>query len=96
MELQIGQKNNLSSIIVAILGFVGATFFHGAMFIGALAFVAFLGIHSLKRFLNLIKNLKVNLKIVSFLVLSVIAFNLYLTNKIYVPYLGNFKSSTNI
>ena len=49
------KKNNLSSIIVAILGFVGATFFHGAMFIGALVFVAFLGIHSLKRFLNLIK-----------------------------------------
>jgi 4-amino-4-deoxy-L-arabinose transferase-like glycosyltransferase len=90
------KTNNLKSFILAMIGFVGATFFHGAMMIGAIAFISIVGISSLKETFKLFAKGKINLKI-SILLFSFIIFaGLYLTNNIKVPYLGNFKSTSSI
>ena len=90
------KDNNLKSLILAMIGFIGATFFHGAMMIGAIAFISIVGMSSLKETIKLIIKGKINLKI-SILLFSFIIFaGLYLTNNIKVPYLGNFKSTSSI
>jgi len=90
------KDNNLKSFILAMIGFIGATFFHGAMMIGAIAFISIVGMSSLKETIKLIIKGKINLKI-SILLFSFIIFaGLYLTNNIKVPYLGNFKSTSSI
>lgn len=90
------KTNNLKSFILAMIGFIGATFFHGAMMIGAIAFISIVGISSLKETLKFISRGKINFKISIFLFSFVILAGLYLTNNIKVPYLGNFKSTSSI
>ena len=90
------KDNNLKSFILAMIGFIGATFFHGAMMIGAITFISIVGMSSLKETFKLIIKGKINLKISLFLISFMILFALYLTNNIKVAYLGDFKSMTNI
>ena len=45
------RENNVKSFLLAIIGFTGATFFHGAMMIGAIAFISIVGTSNLKNFL---------------------------------------------
>lgn len=89
------KNNNLKFFILAILGFTGATFFHGAMIIGAIVFIFFVGIRSFKRMFKLLLNGKVSVTLLIFTFLFIASFATYLTNKITVPYLGNFKEMTN-
>ena len=90
------KDNNFKSFILAMIGFIGATFFHGAMMIGAITFISIVGMSSLKETFKLIIKGKINLKISLFLISFMILFALYLTNNIKVAYLGDFKSMTNI
>ena len=82
-------------IILAILGFVGATFFHGAMFIGAIIFIAYIGISSIKKLYNSLVNLRISLKILTYFSFFLICTTFYLNNKINVPYIDNFRNLTN-
>ena len=90
------RENNFKSFFLAIVGFTGATFFHGAMMIGAIAFISIVGASNLKNLFILLYKGKINFKIVFFLTSFLIFSGLYLTNKIEVPYLGSFKSTTSI
>ena len=90
------RENNVKSFLLAIIGFTGATFFHGAMMIGAIAFISIVGTSNLKNFFSLLYKGKINFKILVFLTSFVILSGLYLTNKIDVPYLGSFKSTTSM
>jgi hypothetical protein len=90
------RENNFKSFILSMIGFTGATFFHGAMMIGAITFIFIVGVYNLKNFFNLLYKGKINFKILVFLISFTIFSGLYFTNKIDVPYLGNFKSTTSI
>ena len=79
------------SIILALIGFIGAMFFHGAMFLGA---IIFFGIVILSNFRetfrrsifssNYIRNLMISLFII-------ISFGSYFFGKFEIPKLGSFK-----
>lgn len=90
------KKNTLKPIFLAITGFLGATFFHGAMSVGAIAFIFIVGISSFKNFLKSIINTRINLKTVIYIFLFVISLNFLITNKISVPYLGGFDKITDV
>lgn len=90
------KTDNLKSIVLSLTGFVGATFFHGGMLVGGIAFLAIVGLSSLKRLLKSLINLRINPKIFVFLFVFLISAGFYLSNKISVPYLGSFENSTNV
>ena len=90
------KTESLKSIIIAIMGFVSATFFHGGMFVGAIVFLGFVGITSLKNFFKLIINYRISIKFLIFLSFFTISTGFYLSNKISVPYLGSFENSIDI
>ena len=90
------KKENLKSIFIAIIGFVCATFFHGGMFVGAIVFLGFVGISSLKKFFKLFLNNRISLNSIFLICMIVICGSYYLSNKISVPYLGSFESSIDI
>jgi len=90
------KTNSLKSIIVAMFGFIGATFFHGGMFVGAIVFLAIVGASSLGILFKLLIRFRISVKIIFFLLLVTVASGFYLSNKISLPYLGSFETSTNI
>ena len=90
------KKDNFMSIILAMMGFIGATFFHGASMVGAIAFLTIIATISLKNFFKSLMHNRFNLKVSIFLLLFIAIAGLYLSNKINVQYLGTFESSTNI
>jgi len=90
------RTDKLKSIIVATIGFIGATFFHGAMLTGLMAFTIIVGISSLKKFIKSLINYRINIKILIFLLLIGVGSGLYLSGKIYVPYLGDAKQTFNL
>ncbi len=90
------KTDSFKSIILAIIGFIGVTFFHGALFVGCIVFLVTIGLSSLKRLLKLLRTFRINFKILIFLSLFLVSTVFYMSNKISVPYLGTFESATNI
>jgi 4-amino-4-deoxy-L-arabinose transferase-like glycosyltransferase len=90
------KNDEYKSIVLALIGFTGATFFHGALMVGGLVFLIIVGVVKLKQFLKLLTNLKINIESIILIILISIFLQNYLSNKINVPYLGNFAASTNI
>ena len=84
------KTNSLKSIILSFVGFIGATLFHGAMFVGAIFFTIIITLKYFKDFFKLIVNFKINLKNLIFIFIFVIISGSYLTNKININYLGTF------
>lgn len=82
-------------IILAIIGFVCATFFHGALFVGILIFLAAVTISYFKKFIKGLLRYKIYLKSMFFLLIVVTFSTYYFSSKITIPYLGTFEKSTN-
>lgn len=90
------KTDKLKFIILASLGFIGATFFHGGMFVGLIIFLIIVGLLNLKKLLKLLINLRTKIKFVIFLGFFLIISGIFVSNKIYVPYLGTFEKGTNL
>ena len=90
------KKANLKWFFIAIIGFVGGIFFHGTVLIDLIIFILAVSISSLKKIFKSLIYLRISLKALGLLLLFFIILKLYVSNKIVVPYLGNFKSSTNL
>jgi len=90
------KNNNYKSLVFVALGFIGATFFHGALMIGALTFLVIAGILSFIKLYKSLINIRININIFMFFLIFITISSLYILGKIYVPYLGSFKASTNI
>jgi 4-amino-4-deoxy-L-arabinose transferase-like glycosyltransferase len=86
------QNYNLKYFLISILGFIGATFFHGAMILGAFVFSGIAGIISFRYILKSLSNLKINPKYLIFFLIFVIPSWLFFANKIELPKLTNFGS----
>lgn len=83
------------SIFLATFGFIGATFFHGASIIGLIIFILIITLDSFKKSFKLILLKKINLQSLIAIILSLIILGSYVSNKIDIPYLDNFKNATD-
>ena len=83
------------SLFIVIIGFVGATFFHGALIIGLFIFFFLITSDSFKNVFKLLSKKRINLKILIIIIFSITFFGLYFTNKISLPYLQTFNKSIN-
>lgn len=90
------KTNSIKSIVITTVGFIGAIFFHGAMMVGAIIFIAIVGTSSIYRFLKSLQNFRIHLKSLTLTIIFLTCLGLYFTNKISVPYLGTFSSSTDV
>jgi 4-amino-4-deoxy-L-arabinose transferase-like glycosyltransferase len=90
------KNNNFKSVILTMIGFIGATFFHGAMIIGAIVFIMIVGIISLIKLFKSLNKGRVNPKTLFVFLLILIITAFYLLNKIVVPKLGNIENMLNI
>ena len=90
------KNNSFNAFILSIVGFVGATFFHGAMMIGGIIFILIVGIISSKNILLSLFKLSIRPRYFIFFLIFLISSGLYLTNKIKVPKLKHFEHSTQI
>ena len=85
------KNKDLKSIVLSLLGFIGATFFHGATFLGAMIFIGVVTAIVLNDFIKSLKSYRVN--IFNVILLSILSYVLilYFTNQISVPYLRSFE-----
>ncbi len=86
------QKHNLKYFLLSIIGFIAATFFHGAMILGAFVFGGIASIISLRYILKSLSNFKINPKYLIIFLIFLIPSGLFFTNKIELPKLTNFDS----
>ena len=84
------------SIIIAISGYIGASFFHGALLIGGIIFCLIIGLANFKKSFKLILNKRISLKALFVITITLIFFILLFSNKIYIPYITTFESSPNL
>ena len=87
------RDENFRSIILATLGFILSTYFHGGMLVGVIFFFTIVLFFSFKKFLKLIKQLKINKKNLIIITISLFIMTFYFTNKFAIPKIGTFESS---
>ena len=90
------RDRNIKYFLIAISGFICASFFHAVLLIGGIAFLLLVGISSFKKSLILLIKGKINIFAV---VISLMLFSfsyLYLSNNIYIPYLGKFEQMIDV
>ena len=90
------ETKSLKFAILTIGGFVAAGFFHGPLFLGAIIFSVIYLINTLKESLILLKTFRINLIALIVITLTVLFFLRYLSNEIYLPYIGRFETSINL
>jgi len=90
------KNNDFKSLILIFLGFFAATFFHGAMLVGALTFLTIIGAMSFISFLKLLFKYRIKMKNLMVFLIFVILSSIYLSGKITVSYLGSFESISKI
>ncbi|MDR9390364.1 MAG: hypothetical protein RI549_08435, partial [Wenzhouxiangella sp.] len=83
-------------LIVALLGFVGAAFFHGGMIVGAVAFLGVVGLTALRRLLQTFSNSRVHLLSISLMVAAGIGLGLFISGAISLPKIGTFQEAIDL
>jgi len=81
----------IKPIVVAIAGFIGATFFHGAMIVGAVAFAFIVGLSSTRRLLRALSRSRVHLFSAVMAVSAAAGIALFVSGAISVPKIGTFE-----
>lgn len=89
------KTQNFKSIILALVGFTGAAFFHGASILGAMTFIVFVGLYSMKESFLLLKNFEIKLSHLFLVILFFALTILYLSGEIYFPYIKSFDFVSN-
>ncbi|MDC3356064.1 hypothetical protein OAW58_01285 [Candidatus Pelagibacter ubique] len=87
------ETKSLNFAILSIGGFVAAGFFHGPLFIGGIIFSVIYFISTLQESFKLLKTFRVSLKGLLVITLIFLFFSAYLSNKIFLPYIGDFETS---
>ena len=85
------KSQNFKSIILAVAGFAAASFFHGASAIGAFTFIIYVGVFSIKESITSLKSFKIKLTHLISLTFFFGLLILYLSDKIYIPYIKDFE-----
>ena len=89
------RQRSYNSIILTVVGFVSATFFHGASIIGLFIFFLILFLDGFKESLKLLLVKRINFKFLVVISLSSVILITYVTSNISIPYLGNFQEMGN-
>ena len=63
---------SFKSFFFAMIGFISGAFFHGAILVGAIIFIVIVGISSLVRFYKSLINYRINLKVIAFILLTML------------------------
>ena len=90
------ETKSLNFAILSIGGFVAAGFFHGPLFIGGIIFSVIYFISTLQESFKLLKTFRVSLKGLLVITLIFLFFSAYLSNKIFLPYIGDFETSFDL
>ena len=90
------ETKNLNFAILSIGGFVAAGFFHGPLFIGGIIFSIIYLISILKKSFILLKTFRISLKGLMAITLIFLFFLAYLSNEIFIPYLGYFETTVSM
>lgn len=87
----------IKSLLLALTGFILATFFHGAMIIGGVVFLIIVFFQSFKKLINslIIRN-SINIKHMVLFTSITTAFFLIVSTDVSVPKLGSFSNAINI
>ena len=85
------KSNNIKYFLITIFGFICASFFHAVLLVGGMIFPFFVVVSSLREFLKKIVYGKI--EVFTFLIIFAFLYFsfLYLSNNIYIPYLGTFE-----
>ena len=89
------KTKNLIWFFLAGMGFIGATFFHGASIVGAVTFLGIITLISINDLVKSLMNLRISLTNLFILVTIIYIFSLYLSNQLYFPYVRNFEFISN-
>ena len=84
------KAGSYKSILLVIIGFIGAIHFHGVLLIGGFIFLLIIILSNLKKSLKLILVKRINLQALMIIISTLIIFIIYFSNKISIPYIGNF------
>ena len=90
------RSGGLKPIALAMVGFTGATFFHGAMIVGALMFLLVIGFSALARTLKALSRSRVHLLSIVLVSVAAIGGGVVVSGAISVPKLGDFEGATDI
>ena len=89
------RTKKLKSLIFVIIGFIGATLFHGAMIFGLIVFFIIIFLKSIIIIFRNLINLKISLKSFATLICLIIIANTTLVGEITIPKIGNLGSLTD-
>lgn len=87
------KRGNVRYIFLALAGFVGAAFFHGAMIVGAVFFMFYLGSNALKKLLFSLSRVRVHLFSLLLVGGVVVALFGYVASGISLPKIGSFQQA---
>ena len=90
------ETKNLNFAILSIGSFVAAGFFHGPLFLGGIIFSVIVFISVFKESIKSLSTFHINLKNLAVITLIFLVLLVYLSNKIYLPYIGSFETSIDV
>ena len=86
------KTKNLQSLFLTFIGFIGAGFFHGALLIGGLIFLLFLGLDSFKIFFRSIIKKRIKTKDLIIILSCLVILGSVFSSNFKFEYVGTFKS----
>jgi hypothetical protein len=89
-------SKSFKMFVLAMIGFIGATFFHGGMVIGTFVFLFIILITSFKTAIKLFSQAMLGVKTYIMLFMTLIVFGYYFAGKINIPKVGQFSSLSTI
>ena len=85
------KKDSNKYVLLAMAGFIGATFFHGSLILGGVFFLLIIILINIKKLFNSIINSRLNISAFLITILAVSVLQFFFLNKIYIPKIGYFK-----
>jgi 4-amino-4-deoxy-L-arabinose transferase-like glycosyltransferase len=89
------RTNKFKSLIFVIIGFIGATLFHGGMIFGFIVFSIIIFLQSIIIFYRNLINLKINLRFLIITICTIIIATSTLVGTIVIPKIGNVGTLTD-
>jgi hypothetical protein len=90
------KTKSIKFFIISLLGFCGATFFHGAMIVGGILFIIVVGLISLKKIIRSIFTNFIKPIYIFYFIFFLATSGLYFNNQIKTPKLGYFENSIKL
>ena len=83
-------SRSLKHLFFALIGFFGATFFHGGMFVGALVFLMFVGLSFIGDMFGTLRVGRIKIKTFFSIFFMIFCVGYFVSGKISLPKIGNF------